>query len=68
MIMWLYKKFLWFWGFKIDSDPDITGDEMITYMLRRQKDRLGKLWWLWAAGWIALPIWLTLHVLRIGGL
>lgn len=65
---WLYERFLWFWGFKIDSDPDITGDEKITFMLRRQKQRLGIWWWLWASGWIAFPIWLFLHILQVGGL
>ena len=62
---WLYGKFLYFWGFKIDSDPDITGDEKITYMLRRQRKRLGWFWWFWALGWIAFPIWLFLHVIEI---
>jgi hypothetical protein len=67
MINWLYNKFLWFLGFKVDSDPDVTGDEKITFMLRRQKQRFGKLWWLWAGAWIAFPIWLTLHILQVGG-
>jgi len=60
---WLYGKLLWFWGFHISSDPPVMGDEKITYMLRRQKKRLGIWWWVWSAGWIAFPIWLFLHIL-----
>jgi len=67
MISKLYSKFLWFWGFKVDSDPDVTGDEKITYMLRRQKARLKWFWWPWAVMWILIPIWLFLHILQIGG-
>jgi len=63
MINWLYGKFLWFWGFHLDSDPDLTGDEKITFMLRRQKERLGIWWWFWAGGWLGFWIWLTIHIL-----
>lgn len=63
MINWLYTKFLWFWGFKVDSDPDITGDEKITFMLRRQKQRFGIWWWFWSIGWLSFWIWLTVHIL-----
>lgn len=63
LIVKIYDLFLWFWGFKRDIDPDITGDEKITFMLRRQKQRFGLLWWPWAIGWVAIPIWLTLHIL-----
>lgn len=68
MLNWLYSKVLWFWGFKVDTDPDITGDEKITFMLRRQRQRLGLLWWPWAIAWVLFPLWLLLHILGIGGL
>ncbi len=63
MIGRIYKFGLWFWGFKQDSDPDITGDEKITFMLRRQKQRFGIWWWLWAGGWLSFWVWLTVHIL-----
>ena len=63
---WLYKKFLWFWGFHLDEDPDITGDEKITFMLRRQRQRFGIWWWPWAVAWMLFPVWLFLHILEVG--
>lgn len=71
---WLYLKILWFWGFRLDDDPPIEGvpddsnTEKITYMLRRQKHRLGKFWWAWSIGWLAFWVWLFLHILQAGGL
>ena len=64
---WLYNKLLWFWGFKMEGDPEVP-NEKITFMLRRQKERLGIWWWFWAGGWLSFWIWLFLHILEIGGL
>ena len=52
MIMRLYGWFLWHLGF-IDRDGKYTtlkDREMITYMLRRQKERLKWVWWALALG------------------
>lgn len=46
MIGKLYSSFLWFWGF-------VKG-EKITYMLRRQKSRLGKWYYPFIAGSVLL--------------
>jgi len=57
----LYDVFLWFFGF-------IPG-EKITFMLRRQKERLGKAWWVMvitsAIAGNGLLLWLILHILGI---
>ena len=57
----LYKKLLWFMGFKTD--------ETISAMLTRQKERLGVWWWIFPittmVGTLALfcfQIWLTIHI------
>lgn len=65
MIEWLYSKFLWFWGFHKSGDPAITGDEHITDMLRRQKQRFGQIWWVWSIGWLGFWVWLFLHILGV---
>lgn len=52
MIMKLYGWFLWVTGFK-DKDGNygtLIDREMVTFMLRRQKERLGYIWWALALG------------------
>lgn len=53
----VYKLFLYFWGF--------AQGEHITDMLRRQKQRLGKGWWVGIAGIFGFLIWLVLHIIEI---
>jgi len=57
----IYDAFLWFFGF-------IPG-EKISYMLRRQKSRLGVCWWLMvissAIAGNGLLLWLILHIVGI---
>jgi len=57
IIEWLYNKFLWFIGF--------LPDDKITFMLRRQKERLGAWWWVLSGGTIAGLIALLLHVIGV---
>ena len=53
----IYKVFLWFWGF--------AEGEHLTDMLRRQKQRLGKVWWVGVTGMFGFLIWLVGHVIEI---
>ncbi len=64
---WIYCKLLWFLGFKLPEDPPVES-EKITFMLRRQKQRLGIWWWLMVGGTFVFLIWLFLHVLGVSGL
>jgi len=52
-----YHFILWVVGF-------IEGDT-ISDMLRRQKERLGIVWWIFPIGTIGGGIWLLLHILEI---
>jgi len=67
MVTKVYEAVLWFLGFA--KDEQVTGQDHITDMLRRQKERLGKLWWfgaiIGAAFMVLFPIWLLLHVIGI---
>lgn len=54
---WLYEAFLWLLGF--------AQNEKITFMLRRQKERLGCWWWVLSGGTIAGLIALLLHVIGV---
>jgi hypothetical protein len=61
-----YDWFLWITGFWEDEDDDDT----ISDMLRRQKERMGWVWWLGALGTIiltgtiwVLQIWLFFHII-----
>jgi len=53
-----YYWFLWVTGFSdTDGNPATVIDrEMITYMLRRMKDRLGIIWWVLSLGTL-LGVW-----------
>jgi len=53
----LYKVFLYFWGF--------AQGEHVTDMLRRQKQRLGKAWWIGVGGVFGFLIWLVLHIIEV---
>ena len=53
----IYNAFLWVLGFK--------EGEKITYMLRRQKQRLGKFWWVGVGGVFASLICLVLHIVEV---
>jgi fatty acid desaturase len=46
---------LWYAGFKDDDEnySTIEGREMITFMLRRQKERMKVVWWLASLGTLA---------------
>jgi hypothetical protein len=53
-----YCWLLWFWGFA-DTDGNITTPndrEKITFMLRRQKERMGLAWWVLSLGTL-LGVW-----------
>jgi len=59
MIFKIYRALLWFFGFQ--------EGERITFMMRRQKDRLGIWWWVMVGGTIVLGngflAWLIPHIL-----
>ena len=57
VIYTIYKAFLWFWGF--------AEGEHVTDMMRRQKQRLGKVWWVGVFGGFGFLIWLVLHVIEV---
>jgi hypothetical protein len=60
----IYKWLLWYGGFQ-------EGDT-ISYMLARQKERMGKWWWtapittmVFTTCILGLQIWLTLHIVAL---
>jgi len=61
MFKWVestYYWFLWFMGFS-DTDGNFqtpADREMITFMLRRMKERMGLLWWILSLGTL-LGVW-----------
>lgn len=61
MFKWLEKAYCWFlWVtgfFDADGEYPTTGDrEKITFMLRRQQQRLGIIWWVLSLGTL-LGVW-----------
>ncbi len=67
-VLWaIYDWLLWHMGFA--RDEQIVGQEHITDILQRQKERLGAWWFVW---WIPMtiiamlfPLWLVLHICGI---
>jgi hypothetical protein len=65
----IYKWLLWYIGYTREE-----GDEdKLSHMLVRQKERLGKWWWVLAGSTLiivaiilAFLIWLTVHIIQLG--
>ncbi len=65
MISKVYSWFLYCMGFALKPEDVPEDGEKITYMLQRQKERLGVGWWVMALGTITICLWLLLHVLGV---